>query len=357
MYRHLLLAIVLVHFAAPLFAGDTVSVHWQGKTATSAALPEGFPDAARTALTTWEPFLKRADYRADVEASGRVLLCTYEKGSHADEQMRQLAKVGAWFDARFPPLLAPDAPKCEPVCATLFVLRNQEDYALLLAHVAEAAPALASWTPEARKETGFSLVDPLCGAYLESAMDLEEWSPVHELVDRAAQLLFMQRHGEQPYWLQQGVAWAAEWAFDGNIYCFPFRHEFVFAAEHGAWPGDLKNQFKSRAKKPLQMSEFALMRRGSWDAERSKLAFGCASFLVLQPADKVARALLDLRDFRTENNRQDQDDGTWVTDPLYEVPAEKQLEILEKQLGPKLMERISTFLAKGGDSFKALGRP
>jgi len=71
----------------------------------------------------------------------------------------------------------------------------------------------------------------------------------------------------------------------------------------------------------------------------------------------VVQALADLQAYRDEQNRKDQGDGTWTRDPLYEIPAGKQLELLEAQLGPKLMERVSAFLAKGNESFKALARP
>jgi hypothetical protein len=338
-------------------AGDKVEVHWQGKTGTSAELPAGFPESARPALATWEPFLKRAGYRADADATGQLLLLAPEKGSRADVELRQLAKVRAWFDGHFPAPAAPDAEQREPGCATLFVLQGQEDYTLLLAHLRDAAPELAGWTDDARKETGFVLAAPLCAAYLRGAAELEEWSSEHELVNRAAQLFLVQRHGVQPYWLQQGAAWAAEWAYDGNLYCFPYRHEFVFAAEHGAWPGELKRDFGKRAKQPLAIDEFATMRRGRWDPVRAKLAFGCASFLALQPGDKLAQALASLQAFRDEDNRVDQDDGTWVSDLNYEVPAAKQLELLEAQLGPKLMERVFAFLAKGNESFKGLAKP
>ena len=342
-------------------SGEKVPVHWQSKTGTSAALPEGFPESARTALAAWEPFLKRAGYRVDADATGRLLLCSSEDGSHAESSIKLLAKVSGWFDGRFKPLAGPTTPASEPAaapaCATLFVLRHQADYALLLEELKKERPELAGWTTEASKETGFALAEPLCAAYLESAPDLEEWSAAHELVNRSAQLFLMQRFGVQPYWLQLGTAWAAEWAYDNNLYCFPYRREFVFAAEHGAWPGELKRDFGKRAKKPLEMGEFALLRRGSWDPVRARLAFGCASFLALQPADKLALALSDLQAYREENNRVDQDDGTWVSDLNYEIPAEKQLELLEARLGPKLLERVTAFFSKGNESFKALARP
>ena len=147
-----------------------------------------------------------------------------------------------------------------------------------------------------------------------------------------------------------GKSWTA-------IYSYPYRHEFVAAAEHGAWPGELKQALAAREQKPLELSEFALMRRGHWDPERARLSFGCASFLALQPGPKVAQAFASLQAYRDEQNRKDQGDGTWTRDPLYEIPADKQLELLEKELGPKLMERVSAFLAKGGESFKALAHP
>jgi hypothetical protein len=339
-------------------ADERVNVRWQGKTGTSAALPAGFPEPAQAVLKVWEPFLKRADYRADADASGRLLLLTPEKGSHADEQLHQTAKVSAWFDGHFPaPSAAAGAEKPPPTCAALFVLRNPEEYGRLLEQLAQVAPGLAGWTSDAKKDTGFVLLEPLCAAFLESAPGLKEWSPAHELADRWAQLLLVQRFGEQPYWIQQGVAWAAEWGYDSTIYSYPYRHEFVAATEHGAWPGELKAALAAREQKPLELSEFALMRRGHFDPERARLAFGCASFLALQPGPKVAQALADLQAYRDENNRKDQGDGTWTRDPSYEIPADKQLELLEKQLGPKLMERVSAFLAKGNESFRALARP
>ncbi len=349
--------VALLASAAPGSAGDRVNVRWQGKTGTSVALPPGFPEPAHALLTVWEPFLKKAGYRADADATGRCLLLTSEKGSHADEQLRQLGRISSWLDARFPAPAAAGADKPAPVCAALFVLRNPEEYGLLLAQLAQVAPTLAGWTADAKKDTGFVLIEPLCAAFLESAPGLKEWSPAHELVDRCAQLLFAQRFGEQPYWLQQGVAWAAEWGYDSTIYSYPYRHEFVAAAEHGAWPGELKQALAAREQKPLELSEFALMRRGHWDPERARLSFGCASFLALQPGPKVAQAFASLQAYRDEQNRKDQGDGTWTRDPLYEIPADKQLELLEKELGPKLMERVSAFLAKGGESFKALAHP
>jgi len=338
-------------------AGDRVNVRWQGKTGTSAALPAGFPEPARAVLLTWEPFLKRAGYRADADAGGRGLLLTSEKGSHAEEQMRQIGKVSSWFDGRFPAPADASAKESQPACAALFVLRNPEEYSQLLEFLAQVAPELAGWAAEAKKDTGFVLIEPLCGAFLESAPGLKEWSPAHELVDRWAQLVLVQRFGELPYWLQQGVAWAAEWAYDSTLYSFPYRDEFVAVTEHGAWPGELKAAIAAREKKPLELAEVALLRRGHWDPERARLAFGCASFLALQPGGKSAQALVNLAAFRAENNRKDLGGGDWIRDPLYEIPAGKQLELLEAQLGPKLMERVSAFLAKGNESFRLLARP
>jgi hypothetical protein len=353
----LLVLAALLAATLDVSAGERVNVRWQGKTGTSAALPQGFPEPAHALLTAWEPFLKRAGFRVDADNAGRMLLLSSEKGAHADDLFAKLGKTSAWFDGHFPALPESSAPKSAPACAALFVLRNPEEYGQLLERLAEIAPPLADWTLDAKKDTGFVLNEPLCAAFLESAPGLKEWSPAHELVDRAAQLLLVQRFGEQPYWLQQGVAWAAEWGYDGSIYSYPYRREFVFAAEHGAWPNELKNEFVGRAQKPLEMSEFASMRRGHFDLERARLSFGCASFLALQPGAKVSQALADLQAFRDEDNRKPQADGTWLRDVSYEIPPEKQLELLEKQLGPKLMERVSAFVGKGADSFKPLARP
>ena len=60
-----------------------------------------------------------------------------------------------------------------------------------------------------------------------NAAGMEEWSPDHEIVNRVAQLLFLRRFSQQSFWLQQGIAWCAEWGYDSSLYCFPYRHEFI----------------------------------------------------------------------------------------------------------------------------------
>jgi hypothetical protein len=224
--------------------------------------------------------------------------------------------------------------------AVLAILRNEEDQADLVGWLGQKESYLSGWSTSFH-ELGFVLHLPLVAGYVLEARGLKEWSPDHELANRVGQLLVLRRFGELPAWLQLGIGWAGEWSARHSIYCFPYRSEFVYAAEHDAWPGDVAREAKQG---PLPFEALARWRRGSYEPALARVAFGLASWLAAQEPAKVSAALRALQERRERQSRKEKPDGTWERDTGYELPPAEQLETLEHELGPQLLERAGKWL-------------
>jgi hypothetical protein len=397
--------------ALPARADDPVPITWQGKHFTSAALPEGLGESQRKVVQRWAAWAKKARYRMDFAESGRVLLLTPEKSSRAESHLKVVARTESWFDgllpapdrtpikglekpaaaakpaaapASPPPEVIPEDPESPPAgaapasskpqatpastktasswgsgsidpdkeTAVMIVLDNEKDYASAIEMLSTSESYLKEWSVEAKKNLGFVLEEPLAGAYVENASGQEEWNPDHELVNRTTQLLCLRRFGQQPNWIVQGLAWEGEMAFDGSLYCFPYRSEFVGVGEHTAWPTDLRNAFKARADKPLKMDEVAKWERGRWDVNAAKVAWGLVHFAAAQHSGQLSPTLEELRQFRNVDDKKTKPDGTWERVKGYEISAENQLSILKKHLGPDVLKNASNFFRKGEETKK-----
>jgi hypothetical protein len=360
--------------ALPAPAGG-VPVSWKDKEYSTDQLPVGLPPPTFDAITRWTGWAGKMKYRMDLDAQGRVLLLTPVKGGNAREKLRLVGQAESWFDALLPPPSragaapvvapqgdakapekpsgtpppaplpedpegppptappkssgtgastgkAPTAPKSwgsgsgtpDSQTAVLIVAHDEEDFGKLLDHLDASVPYLKDWVEEARKQTGLTLEDPLVGAYVENASGQEEWNGDHEVLNRVVQLLTLRRFGQQPNWLVQGLAWEAEMAHDGSVYCFPYRDGFVFATEHTSWPSDLRIAFKDRAAKPLAIEELAGWKRGVWDPEAAPLSWGFVHYLVEAQKAKpgaLSSLLEDLRKIRDEKDRVSTGPTTW----------------------------------------------
>lgn len=388
--------VLFVLALAPLARAADVTVTWKGKSYTAEKLPDALEEAPKRAVAEFAPWAKERGYRFDLDPTARVLLVS-KRGSTPDARLRTLAKVEAWFDALFPAIAKgpatgpaapeepkdtgggiPEDPEAPPPDAgptskpkggsagawgsgstgpdahtsVMLVVRDAKDYGALIDALAATRPYLASWQATAKKLPAFVLEEPLCGAYLEKADGQEEWSPEHELVNRTAQLLVLRRFGQQPNWLVQGLGWEAEHAYDGTMYCFPFRDEFVFAAEHGAWPNELANAFADRAE-PLRLQEVASWPRGRYEPEPARLAWGLVHHLARTSKAKLGPLLDELRRFRDEHDRRSTGDATWERIAGYEVPVADQQTILEKHLGPDFLKTATEAFKKPGASAKS----
>jgi hypothetical protein len=309
--------------------GDGVPMSWRGRRFDSAQFPEGMPDRVRAAVDLWSPWATKAGYRFDCDDEGRVLLATRRTGGKGDAQLRIVKRAEGWYDGLFPITASDETP-----AALMLVLRDEKAHAEALTFVGKIAPELAGWAGKAAgKELGFVLGEPLCGAFVEAALGLKEWNPDHELLPRTVQVLLLRRHGALPHWLAQGLAWEAERTLLGSIWCFPHRSGFVAKTEHEAWPGELAKELANEALTVFSVEALANWRRGTYDGESARHAWGIAHYLAREKADVLDDALGDLRAFREAKGRTTHEDGSWELVPGYEIPAAAQAEILAKRFG------------------------
>ncbi|MFN0242960.1 MAG: hypothetical protein ACKVWV_08730 [Planctomycetota bacterium] len=382
------LFLALAALAAP--GAETVEIGWQGKAFTSKNLPDKLPPGAKLAVKSWESWAQAAGYRMDFDPAGRVLLLTDEDQSRAEKQMRVIEQASKWFDEVLPAPTRVQAAKPSPVAtpaaapqrdeipedpeapapvhktppqapkqpttwgagttepdtqtAVMLVARKKKEFQSALDHIAKQEPYLAKWAESAKQDAGFVLETPLSGAYLEAADGQEEWDPNHELLNRVVQMLLLRRFGQQPNWVVQGVAWEGEIAFDEMVYCFPYRSEFVYTAEHGAWPNDVKNRFKDRAKKPVRMQEFAQWRRGTYVHETAQLSWGLCKFLLVQGSGKLSAMLEECRVAWDEKNRKAKPDGTWERSSDFLLPVDVQHALLKKHFGESVLQDATAWL-------------
>jgi hypothetical protein len=309
--------------------GAEVPISWDGRRFDSEQIPEGFPERARAVVELWKPWAAQAGYRFDLDADARLMLATRRTGGKGEAQLRLVVRAEKWFDE----LLAPAAADAAPA-ATLIVLKDAKAHAEALAFVGKLEPHLAGWAASAGgKELGFVLEKPLCGAFVETAPGLKEWNPDHELLNRVVQLLLLRRAGSLPNWLAQGLAWEAERTVLGSIWCYPHRAGFVARTEHEAWPGELAKELENEALAVFSIEALAAWRRGTFDAENARHAWGLAHWLAREKKGALGDLVEDLRAFREKNGRKTHEDGSWELIPGYEIPAQTQAEILAKRCG------------------------
>jgi len=394
--------------AIPAVAGG-VPVSWKDKEYSTDQLPVGLPPPAFDAISHWTGWAGKAKYRMDLDAQGRVLLLTPVKGGGAREKLRLVGQAETWFDALLPPgsraaaapaaaaqPKAPEKPATPPPAplpedpegppptappktagsgastkttapkawgsgsgtpdsqtAVLIVAHDEKDFGELLDHLEQAVPYLKDWVEEARKQTGLTLEDPLLGAYVENASGQEEWNGDHEVLNRVVQLLTLRRFGQQPNWLVQGLAWEAEMAHDGSVYCFPYRDGFVFATEHTSWPSDLRIAFKDRATKAVAIEELAGWKRGVWDPEAAPLAWGFVHHLVEAQKSKeraLPNLLDELRRVRDEKDRVSTGPTTWQRVKGWSMPADDQEKALVQAFGKDVFKKVTSALRGSKDT-------
>lgn len=400
------LATLLLATAAALAGGGKaadVTVTFKGKTFTADTLPAELSPEQRATVNRYTLWAAGAGYRMDFDAQGRVLLVTHKNRSGLSSAKSVVGKAETWFDTVLPaperkpaeepktgdgatrPASAPlpedpeakivrDTPPAAPAApaaqtawgsgsivpdthvAVLFIVKNAEDYASLLDVMATETRYLKDWVEHARKFTGFTLEDPLAGAYIENAEGQEEWNGDHELMNRTAQLLTLRRFGQQPNWVVQGIAWECEMAADNNVYCFPFRSEFVFAAEHGAWPNEVKLLLKDM-NRAVDVVDLTKWKRGTYEGKSAKLAWGVTHHLLGQGPGKLSAALEDLRVARNEKDRRSTGPNSWERIPGFELLPDAQSAVLEARFGADVFKEASNSMRTGRVTVKKDAKP
>jgi hypothetical protein len=407
------ISIAAVLLPARVHAGggdDAVPVRWGKQSFTTATVPERLPAEAKQALQDWEGWAREHDYRFDFGEGTRIVLVSPKSSSKTEAQLALIGEAEKWFDQRLPapdrkplgiepratssqapekrapaagaipedPESAPPAvvqpkpgaqPKSKDAAAkpsswgagaiapdtqtgVVLALETEADGTSAAAWIAKKVPALRSWSTSLGKEVGFVIGLPLVAACIQNAAGQEEWDPDHELLSRVVRLLTLRRFGEPPLWILYGIAWEAEIDHDGMVYVFPYRDEFVYTAEHGAWPIELKNAFKDREKKPVELSEFATLQRGKYEGVKAQTAWGMVRFLSRQKPAKFSAMLEELRQFRDANDRKDVGHGKWERQAGYEFPLADQQRMLVKYFGADVLKDAPPAFRKVGDEPK-----
>jgi hypothetical protein len=191
---------------------------------------------------------------------------------------------------------------------------------------------------------------------------MEEWNPDNELVHRVAALAMFRRFGHQPFWVGLGVGWNVEFDVLKNIYAFPYRNSFVSVKEHGGWEADLKRVYSKRGKKqPLTVDELASLKRGSFDAAGAANSWGTLRFLVQNYPQQLPTLLQDFELTREKLGRKTDPGGTqewtsWSIAADFELSAEEQKGLIEKEIAPEAMAQASAFFRDGKDWKKTFAK-
>jgi hypothetical protein len=246
------------------------------------------------------------------------------------------------FDDLFPPA-GREAEAPPRRTAVLFPLSGPKAFASVAGFLGRKYPRLAAWAGAAPNGVGFLLEDPLCAGWLLDVPKNEVWSPDNEQANRLARLLLAERYGRQPYWLAQGLAWELELEVCHDVYCFPFRTGFVAKKEHRRWPARLAALMAARGDRPLTLAELAAWPRNTWNQDLAVLSFGAAGLLARHYPDELPPVLAAFAAVRRQDGRTTHPDGSWELIPDYEIPAPKQLEILNHELGVDFEAELTSF--------------
>ncbi len=299
----------------------------------------------------WTPWLKgdgakglEARYSSKAAAKERVLVVV-PKGTSASKLAKSAERVVKVFDGLFAKTER-DAAALPPRTAVLFSLEGPKSLASVAAHVGAAVPRLAGWASAAGQGTGFALGEPLAAGWLETVETSEVWSPENELANRLTRLLTIERFGRQPQWVAQGLAWHVEIAVCKDVYCFPYRTGFVSKKEHKSWPKRLGELMAQRGDGAIEMKELSGWSRSSWNETSAALSWGAIELLVEHYPNELPKVLEAYRALRDTDGRNTAADGSWTVIPDYEIPAERELEVLGRELGVDFLVELGKFARK-----------
>ena len=394
MKRALLVALLALAPGSGAAAQQKVpaGLYWRGELHPLDRLPAGLESGARAAVLAFGSWAAERSYRLDLEERQRVLLISPAEGARLERLLELEQGTLALFEELLPapvrtqrepsapaaPTPAPSrpgelpedpeegpagaglartraqpasswgnanrAPDSEP--ALLFVLRDERAQAELVDTLAQRFESLGTWAQTAREQLGFVLEQPLAGAFVLAARDLEEWHPDNELVHRLAELLLLRRFGRQPHWVAQGFAWLVEERLCGAIYCFPYRAEFVWATEHRGWDLELTRRFQGQSG-PVKLAELTAWKRGTYVDAAARLSFGLWRYLARAHAPALPALLEELRAFRDRDDRVTHEDGSWSRSPDYEIPQAELERMLFAACGKDLLSKAAAWFRAG----------
>lgn len=339
--------------AAPDRAADLPLV-WDGDAADPAEIAEALGDAVAEVATHWAIVAQSHDAEVELSEDGRVLLYTHSTGSKRKKELKLVAETLELVDELLPQ--RPDTSAeddreaymetpTDSETLVLLQVEDEEEYADVLAEVAELEPYLAGWAESAKDLAGFTLTRPLAACWIETLDDMEEWDIRNELVHRLTHVAVARRFGELPYWLQMGLNWHVEEELLGGIYCFPNRVGFVWATEHTSWDKDLRSEFKG-SRYPF-FENLADWRRGTYLGRQARQAFGFARFLAEHHTEELPQVLADLFHLRAVEGVTVQADGSWQLIPGWEPSYRAQTEVFERVLGEGILDEVVEYFVDG----------
>ncbi len=360
----MLLPLVLTLAAAihaPASAAPATSK--SGAAAAASALPD------TTAAGFWADFAANRKYQLKA-IPGRDLLVLLPKERTKPERAfdlieRALKRVDAILPPRAVPAPAPPMPTtpAEPAAAEMWgaadraldhgtmvvgLFRQPADFAAALDALGEAFPYMKAWTSSATNLPGCILERPLFGACVDKVPGMEEWSPDHELVHRAAQLATIRRVGRQPVWVGLGMGWNVEFDVLKSVYCFPWRDSFVWATEHGGWENDLRRTWEKRKPHAVDADELAAIRRGDFVVGDAALAWGFVRFLAKHHGDRLLPLLLEFNARRDALGKVPTADGRhWTMAADFELPAEEQARLIAELVAPDALQQAADWFRQG----------
>lgn len=351
------------------------SVKWKGREYALSKLPPELPKEVAEAARPLGAWADRKGYFMELTPEADCLLITRRSGG-VELNFTRIRETFAAFDG----LLAPrsdspetsggtqkpargkledfdlpkvghqdaEMPRMPHQIPVLLEAKNPADYKSALQALVESCDWLAGWvTSTGEKAYGLVLPHPLMGAWLVNAPANEEWNPENELVNRLAQLILLDRAGEQPYWLLSGVAWEIELSVRKGIYCFPYRDGFVGVEEHAGWAPQLKTAFESRETNPPTAKEIAALKRGAYIDTQAARAWGTAHWLMRSKTASFAAILSDLDSARRKQGIAVAEDGTWKTIEDWDWPDAVVDEILRRQLGEDVFTQLGAAFRAG----------
>lgn len=353
------LALAALADASPVVShanNDDPVARWKGRAHTAEQLAEAFGDELPDTLALWAPWAKEHGYDFHVEPQGRVVLLLADDARGVSKELALAEKTADAVDELF--RLAEGAAVPEPYFkapALIVNARDEAEYGLVLDHAATLEPSLAGWVEHGKRLTGFTLVKPLASGWAERAKGRVEWNPENELVHRVTALLTLKRFGELPYWLLCGVSWHVEIEQCKDVYCFPYRSEFVYAVEHTAWPKALQALFKD-PREPF-LPGLVAWQRGTFDGDRGKEAWGFARFAA-EVEGALPAILADLSALRRKEGVRHFDDGRWELIVGWEPSVAQQRAIFAQHLGEDFEARaVESFRDRAGKVKKGARRP
>ena len=347
----------------PAAARAEVEIYWKGRTRRledlETSLSPAVVEALRRHVARYTEWIDEFSYEVGVSEDGRVLLVT-ESVPTLRDRMKLVEKSLVVFDE----LLAPPdrassdetfgkggfgegdhVPHADPI--VLFEVDTPDAYKALAARLGELEPVLSDWAASQALKPGFfeGRVPAAGWQRIPRDFDLNDvWRTKNELVNRLARMALQRSYGPQPTWFSVGVAWAVEMEVMGTIFSFPYRSDFVGVVEHEGWKAELRSSFKKRKKDPLRLAEFVPWPLNTWDAERAGISWGVVQFLALHRTDALPQIAEDFRGTYKAGFRQTNADGTWSTNPGFEISEEDQLRVMEAHAGDGLLDMLTEFL-------------